>query len=666
MKRKAARLYGWREASLAAIRPEGWLKDFLIGQRDGLTGHLEVAGYPFNTEGWRRHRLRKGERTLTGWWPYEQYAYWVDGMIRCGLLLDDPFLVRKARRQIDHVMKQPADDGYLGPSSIKKLVNERGSQRWPHAVFFRAVMADHAARPDPATLEALTRHYLSETAPHENSRNICNIEIMAWVYAHTADERLRDLALSSYQTFQTLEEKSGATLANMTSDTMARDHGPTYMELFKLGAALYRITGDRPMLLASQNAWRKLERDHVLVDGVPSATEHMRGIYSRAGHETCVITDALWSLGVLLAATGEARYGDAMERIAFNALPGAVTPDFRALQYFSGPNQIAAGPRSNHHEHGTGSAHISYRPNPATECCPGNVHRAMPAYIGRMWMEDEHGGIVAALHGPGCYKTTVDGHPLTITATTAYPFDDAITWQFSCPELAYLRFSFRIPGWCRKPAVTLNGKPLKCTLTPGTFATLTRMVRDGDTLTLRLPRTLRQETGPENSAAYSYGPLVMALHVPEDRTVEATDKRSSSDFPAWTMTPTSGWNYGVSAGAASLRASRVETSPVTQNPWDSEHPPVRVWVPARKIPGWRIQRKRRLINRWRDKTEVIEGPIDFTPPLPPEVVRSTASHKQEMIALLPLGATRLRLTWLPVLHVHKHEGDGHMLKGVEG
>ena len=42
----------FHEAKINHIVPEGWLHDFLVKQKEGLTGHIEVAGYPFNSVSW--------------------------------------------------------------------------------------------------------------------------------------------------------------------------------------------------------------------------------------------------------------------------------------------------------------------------------------------------------------------------------------------------------------------------------------------------------------------------------------------------------------------------------------------------------------------------------------------------------------------------------------
>ena len=43
----------WCETSLKDIRPEGWLEEKLVLQKNGLTGHPEALSYPYNT--WIQH-----------------------------------------------------------------------------------------------------------------------------------------------------------------------------------------------------------------------------------------------------------------------------------------------------------------------------------------------------------------------------------------------------------------------------------------------------------------------------------------------------------------------------------------------------------------------------------------------------------------------------------
>jgi hypothetical protein len=102
------------------MRPAGWLRQFLVNQRHGLTGHLEVAGYPFGIAGWALPEADNRSKVI--WEPYEQDGYWLDGMVRCGLLLGDAWLIGKARYRIDRVIDEAAaESGYLGPILLREV-----------------------------------------------------------------------------------------------------------------------------------------------------------------------------------------------------------------------------------------------------------------------------------------------------------------------------------------------------------------------------------------------------------------------------------------------------------------------------------------------------------------------------------------------------------------
>ena len=75
----------------------------------------------------------------------------------------------------------------------------------------------------------------------------------------------------------------------------------------------------------------------MLIDGIPSTSEVYRTVTSLDQHETCDIADHTWSWGYMLMATGDAIWADRVERACFNAAPGAIKNDWKALQYFSCP-----------------------------------------------------------------------------------------------------------------------------------------------------------------------------------------------------------------------------------------------------------------------------------------------------------------------------------------
>ena len=80
-------------------------------------------------------------------------------------------------------------------------------------------------------------------------------------------------------------------------------------------------------------------------------------------------------MGYFLETTGDAGWADRIERCVFSAGLGSITKDFRAMQYFSCPNQFLATGTSDHNAFKYGKTWMQYRPIHETECCIGNIHR---------------------------------------------------------------------------------------------------------------------------------------------------------------------------------------------------------------------------------------------------------------------------------------------------
>jgi len=651
----------YAESGLNAISPAGWLRRWLEIQKQGLTGHLEVAGYPYDTDMWACSRIPpRPDAGGESWWPYEQTAYWIDGMTRCGHLLHDSELITKAKKQFDYVLKHVAADGYLGPKSCRKPMH---AGRWSHMIFFRGLIAHGQVTGDRRIIPALRRHYLSNQYDYSGSRDVCNIEIMCRLYEQTGDKRLLDLAESTYADYVRAAPDPALTPRQLARRVPANAHGVTFCETIKLGAILYSATGKKTYLKASRDGFRKLDTFHMLADGVPSSSEKLRGQTALDCHETCDIADYTWSAGYLFMATGDSGYLDRIEKACFNAAPGAVRYDFKALQYFSGPNQVVAGHNTNHAPQSTGNTWMSYRPKPGTECCTGQVNRIMPNYISRMWMRGAGGEVTAALYGPSRFTATVGsrGTPITITEETHYPFGERIDFMIDTPEPVAFALRLRIPAWCEAAAIEVNGKPWRRPLKPGGWVSIKRTFSANDRIVLHVPMRVRVVPRPGGGVSIERGPLLYALPIPEDWTVTPDPGHSTRAFPAWNCRPAGPWNYALDA--RSPDAFKVIHKPVTPEPWFPGQTPIMIQAPVRRVKGWKIRHPKVVMQEgmmqevvngvpgaWKSIFHKVRGAFEFTPPLPDMPLRDRLGARREKVLLVPYACTHLRIAIFPTTH----------------
>ena len=629
---EAVQYFGaFREVSPAAIEPQGWLKEMLHRQAEGLARHHAVSGYPYDTCLWAGVMPPSPNPKAKKWWPYEQAGYLVDGLERLGLMSGDRAILGEADASVRYILAHPAADDSLGPTDI-------GPTNWPHAVVFRALMASYSAKPNPAIPQALRKHYLARPSDYGNARDSANIEAILWTYAQSGDPKLLEIARRTYDNFNHIapaappgsaspaSASSPATsLGALLSDDKIIEHGVTFNETAKLPALLYLYTGDPTLLAATVNAYKKIDRDHMLASGMHSANERLDGNDPWKLTETCDVTDYTWTVGYLLMASGDATWADHIEKAIFNAGLGAISKDFKSHQYFSSPNQVIA-------THGICKVQnpdrLAFRPGHDVECCSGNVHRFLPNFALRQWMTTPQGGVVAALYSPSRFTTTISGATVTIEQQTDYPFSDEVKLILHTTAPVRFPISLRAPGWCAQPTMRVNSET-QHTMRPGRFATVDRTFSDGDQIVLRFPMSVTIHKWGADKVSLERGPLVYSLRIAEDAE-PVHGVKTSSDFPAWDIRPASPWNYAITLGDSDLAEGvKVLTNPAEGFPWDPGSAPVELQLPATRVQNWTF-------------------PDNGGNPRFP--VKMNLSGSLETVTLVPYGTTRLRLTVFPLAH----------------
>lgn len=640
-----------RELAPGAVRPKGWLRGMLEKQAAELGSKLPEIAWPFTGAYWAGEEKDESIKPGQSWFPWEQKAYWIDGAARLALVLGDERLMEQVWTTISYTLTHADTDGYLGPKLFKDPQGD--NHRWPHSVFFRGLMAcaDGSLSLRGATgegiIEAMRKHYLNDQAPYGTpERNITNLEPILWCYGRTGDPRLLALAENAWLEFVKVDgdDKHGdLSPLRVFGATPINSHGVTYAETVKLPAMLYLYTGKEEYLKFAQAAERRIFDHHMLIDGIPSTAEWYGPTTALDMHETCDIADHTWSWGYQLMATGEAVWADRIERACFNAAPGAIKKDWKALQYMSCPNQFLATLNSDHHKNGLGGFKMAYQPNPGKRvaCCGGNVHRIFPNYAIRMWMQAADGGLAAVLYGPSKVKAAVgkESEPVEIEQTTDYPFEEQINFKIHATRAVSFPLSLRIPAWCQSPQVTVNGAVVTGQRTAKGFLILQRIFKPGDLVILTLPMKTAVTHWPQGGVGLEHGPLIYSLAIQANWQPVIEEKYSTKDYPSWEATPASEWNYGLALDAAQP-ASGVEfkrrPGPTCDelDPWTK--PPTMLIVPARKIEDWGL-----LANP--------DNPAQkFTPPLP-EVRASKVSETVERLTLVPYGSTELRVTIFPTV-----------------
>lgn len=623
-----------QNTKLTDVKPHGWLHIMMENQKNNFTGKLDKVGFPFTQGGWGTEPfLRYKYGVNSGFWvPYEQAAYYYDGMLRAGLILKSNDLINKCRESIYSTIKNASEDGVIIPE-----LSHGDMRRWPHAVYFRAMMAEYEASQNKDILVALKKHFKNDTVTYEG-RDLLNVETLAWLYRTTGDRYFYDKVMS-------FKEKLFAKdiAKNFEKDVRQEIHAVTFHEFLKIPIIYYELTGDKKYLQLARNGFEKLEKFHMLPCGISSGEEGLSGKKSINTHEMCNVVDYMWTCSYMLKATKETQWADKIEKVLFNAGIGGITKNFDAHQYYSCPNQIVCSDYSSRISTYTASR-LAYRQIHRPPCCTGNLNRMFPVYVGNQWMKD-NAELYKMLYGPGEIKHKVGDKEVILKEDSSYPFGDTVKIQVVSGE-AKFPLKLRIPSWAHKPSVNVNGEEQNKIKT-NSFYTINRNFRKGDVIEIVLPKKGEYCVWDFETMVVNYGPLVFSLPVESNTSYVGihNPKLQKEAYKGYTMIASSDWNYVLGVDGNDDSCMQILEMPLDSNvnPWTAETSPIRIRVPAFKDSAWQMDYKRVTTNAG----EEIFAPM--TPDLPARgaLIYALNNLKPEVIELVPYGSTLLRITMFP-------------------
>ena len=612
---------------VGAIEPAGWVRRQLELQADGFHGHLTEIS---------RFLVKEGNAWLSpdgsgdhGW---EEPAYWLKGFSNCGYILGDERMIKESKIWIEAALASQKEDGWFGPDKGRKGAATRLQGRedlWPNMIMLFCLQNYHEFTGDKRVIELMTKYmkYLT-TVPEDRflvgywpkMRGGDLLYSVYWLYNRTGDKFLLELA-----------EKVHRNTAEWEKDVI-NWHNVNMAQGFGEAGTFYMQSKNPNHLQAAERNWQKIRDMYGQVPGgMFGGDENCREGFTdpRQAVETCGMVEMMLSHETLLTISGDVKWADRCEDVAFNSLPAAFTADLKALHYLTSPNMILCDRHNKSPGLQNGGPMLHFNPH-IHRCCQHNTGHGWPYYAEHLWLATPGNGLAAALYAPCKVTAKVgDGTQVSIREETQYPFDEIISLTISTEKPVRFPLYLRIPGWCKNPRLAINKKTVQVN-GMGSYIKINRQWIDGDKieLNLRMKITLRKWTKNQNSVSVDRGPLTYSLKIGEKYVREG----GTDEWPAWEIHPTTPWNYGLVLNendpASSFRVVHKDW-PSDNQPFKADAAPIELLAKGKRIPEWQ------------------KDHLGLVGKLQPSPVKST--EPTENITLIPMGCARLRISSFPTI-----------------
>ena len=292
-------------------------------------------------------------------------------------------------------------------------------------------------------------------------------------------------------------------------------HAVRAMYMYCGMADVARETADRELVKALKTLWRNVVDRRMYVTGAVGTVGHGERFTrdydlpnATSYAETCASIGLIFWAQRMLRIEADGEYTDVMERALYN---GALTGVSLDGKHFFYANPLASQPNPD-------KPGKKLRPGWfGCACCPPNLARLMTS-LGAYTYGQSGQTLFVHLFTDSDASFTVGKGTVTLTQETGYPWKETVSIKVNPDAPRRLRLAIRIPGWCRKPALKVNGKRMALDgLVRKGYALIDRSWAPGDQVELALPMPVERVYMPTavradvGRVALQRGPIVYCL-----------------------------------------------------------------------------------------------------------------------------------------------------------
>lgn len=553
----------WNFYTSKEVKPRGWLKRQLTIQALGLSGNLDVLWPDIRDSAWIGGNKE-------GW---ERVPYWLDGFVPLAYLLEDEGLISKAKKYIDAILSFQKPDGWICPcdeGDIEKY------DTWAVQLITKTLVVYYECSGDERIPDAVYRILKNYYELLKEGR----ISLFDWgkarwfegfiainfTYDRCGEEWLKDLAKLLKE--QGLDYNEAIPLWKRPLNKWDfRTHIVNIGMMLKSEAVSCAVLGEEYTDNA-EKLYGILEEYNGTPVGLFTGDECLSGLSPIQGTELCAVAEQMYSCEHLFAYSGENKWAERLELLAFNALPATISDDMWTHQYDQMSNQIACirfPGKPIFRTNGAESHLFGLEPNYG--CCTANFNQAWPKFALSAFMYDGD-SIISALPVPSELKTDNEH----IVVETNYPFENSFKYTVEVKDA--ITFRIRIPSFAEN--VKVNGEA-----TSENELSFDLIAGEKLEIDVAFDVSPRFVDRPHGLKSVRCGSLVFSVPVSYRRKMleyERDGVERRMPYCDYELIPLSDWNYAYCSD--SLEVCRKG---VGDTPFFSAEPPVTIRTAVKKI-----------------------------------------------------------------------------------